>query len=86
MFENDIKIDQKMNRQIRNDWAAEFPNLKKDKHTVLNRRVGPLLISLWHILKYKTDIRPCISYFNLCNRDNGDNRLCSTLKFEKSDC
>lgn len=81
MFKNDIKIDRKMNRKIRNDWAAEFPNFRKDKHTVLNRRVGPLLISLWHRIKHQTDIAPCISYVNLSNPHISGSLGC-TLKFE----
>lgn len=83
MFKSDVKIDRKMDRQITKDWAAVFPNLVKEpKGDCYARRVGPLLISLWHTLnKARTDIKPCVSYSNLSNPKKFGN-IGATFTFE----
>ena len=66
----DIKIDAPKKRIIHKDWEAGFPSLKKTKPGLLERRVGPLLISVYYSFHYGTEYRPRYATINLVNTEN----------------
>ena len=79
MFENDVKIDNKMKTKITNDWLKEFPSYKKTTPRFWERRVGPLSLGIGYSVDWGTDIKIAFSIFNLANPLDF---TCATLRIE----
>ena len=79
MFENDVKIDNKMKTKITNDWLKEFPSYKKTTPRFWERMVGPLSLGMGYSVDWGTDIKIAFSIFNLANPLEF---TCATLRVE----
>ena len=67
LYQNDVKIDNKMKTIITNDWLKEFPSYKKIRPQAWKKRVGPLSFGMGYDIGHGTDIKIGFSVFNLSN-------------------
>lgn len=67
LYQNDIKIDNKMKTIITNDWLKEFRSYKKIRPQAWKKRVGPLSFGLGYDMSYSTRVKIGFSVFNLSN-------------------
>ncbi len=67
MYENDVKIDNKMRTIISRDWLKEFPSYKKIRPQAWKKRVGPLSFNMGYDVDWGTNVKIGFSIFNLSN-------------------